>query len=44
MLIRARAKADINNLYRAFSTAYKHGKGRRYKMTRPRADENREYR
>jgi hypothetical protein len=43
VLVRARAKADIWNLYRGFSTAYK-GKGKRYKMTRPRADENRDYR
>jgi hypothetical protein len=43
VLVRARAKADIWNLYRMFSTAYK-GKGKRYKMTRPKADERRDYR
>jgi hypothetical protein len=43
VLIRARAKADIWNLYRQFSTAYK-GKGRRFKMSRPKADEKRDYR
>lgn len=36
VLIRARAKEDIWNLYRKF-------KGK-YKMTRPKADENRDYR
>jgi hypothetical protein len=43
VLVRARAKADIWNVYRMFSTAYK-GKGKRYKMTRPKADEQRDYR
>ena len=36
VLIRARAKADIWNLYRRFKT--------KFKMTRPKADEHRDYR
>jgi hypothetical protein len=36
VLIRARAKADIDNLHRRF--------GKRYKMTQPRSDETRDYR
>jgi hypothetical protein len=36
VLVRARAKADIMNLYRRFS--------RRFKMTPPRSDETRDYR
>jgi hypothetical protein len=36
VLVRARAKADIDNLYRRF--------GRKYKMTPPRSDESRDYR
>jgi len=36
VLVRARAKADIDNLYRRF--------GKRFRMTRPKADESRDYR
>jgi len=46
VLIRARAKADIYNLYRKFSTAYpkRHLREKRFKMSRPKADEHRDYR
>jgi hypothetical protein len=44
VLVRARAKADIWNLYRQFSTAYKGGRTRRFKMTKPKAAEHRDYR
>jgi hypothetical protein len=45
VLVRARAKADIYNLYCRFSTAYPAKRGqKRFKMTRPKADENRDYR
>jgi hypothetical protein len=36
VLVRPRAKADIDNLHRRF--------GKRYKMTQPRSDETRDYR
>jgi hypothetical protein len=36
VLVRARAKADIENLYRRFS--------KKFKMSRPKSDENRDYR
>jgi hypothetical protein len=42
VLIRARCKADIWNLYRNYSTAYK-AKGKRYQMTRPKSDATRDY-
>jgi len=44
MLIKARCKADIWNLYRQFSTAYKKGKGKRFKMGRPISNEKWDYR
>jgi hypothetical protein len=36
VLVRARVEGDVRNLYRRF--------GRRFKMTRPRSDEDRDYR
>lgn len=44
VIIKARCKADIWNLYRQFSTAYRKGKGKRFKMGRPVSHKKWDYR